>query len=160
MSPQLTPQAAHARPNGLPAPTADSCEFAAYLAPGVAPLSEEEIRLICQQTAGLLGCEGDELRPVFNELHHLGEIEAEFSWLPQEEQARGPYLALLALLRNGAHRVGNCCCMLVHDLQSPFPALDYLKGLEEIVRLPVLLCVCRQPRPGAAQRQIVVHRLR
>ena len=135
-------------------------EFAVYLAPGTAPLSAGEVEVITLQTADLLGCEAAEIRPVLIELKDIEDIEREFSRIPEQEQSRDPYLALLALLRNGARAVGNRCCMLVYDLRTPFPALDYLKGLAEITHLPVLLGVCRQPLAGQAQRQILVRRLR
>jgi hypothetical protein len=135
-------------------------DFGAYLAPGVAPLSAREADLLRLQTADLLGCDADELRPQLAELQGLGEIEGEFSWIPESEQCRGLYLALVALLRNGVHAQGHRCCMLVHDLEAPFPALDFLKGLEEVTHLPVLLAVCRKLRPGSGERQILVRRLR
>lgn len=135
-------------------------DFSAYLAPGVAPLTPREADLIRLQTADLLGCEDDELRLQLVELEGLAEIESEFSWIPESEQSRGLYLALIALLRNGVHAQGHRCCMLVHDLEAPFPALDFLKGLEEVTHLPVLLGVCRKPRPGSSERQILVRRLR
>jgi hypothetical protein len=134
-------------------------DFGAYLAPGVAPLSERETALIRLQTADLLGCDADELRPQLAELEGLPQIEVEFSWIPESEQSRGLYLALLALLRNGVHAKGHRCCMLVHDLEAPFPALDFLKGLEEVTHLPVLLGVCRR-RSDGSERQILVRRLR
>ncbi len=135
-------------------------EFAVYLAPGIVPLSAQEISVIKLQTADLLGCEAAEIEPVLSELKSVDEIDEEFSQIPDSEQSREPYLALLTLLRNQARAVGNLCCMLVYDLRAPFPALDYLKGLAEITRLPVLLGVCRQPRPGQPHRQILVRRLR
>lgn len=135
-------------------------EFFAYLAPGVAPLSMRESEMIRLQAADLLGCSGDELRPQFTELSGLDELQAEFAWIPEHEHSRSPYLALIALLRNGAHQSGNCCCMLVHNLESTFPALDFLKALEEITHLPVLLGICRRLEPNAAERQVLVRRLR
>jgi len=139
---------------------AGAIEFAVYLAPGILPLSAQEIGMIKLQTADLLGCDANEIEPVLSELKNIGEIEEEFSRIPEAEQSREPYLALLTLLRNGAHAVGNLCCMLVYDLRAPFPALDYLKGLAEITHLPVFLGVCRQPLAGQAHRQILVRRLR
>lgn len=135
-------------------------EFAVYLAPGTAPLGSRELDMITLQTADLLGCDAAEIKPVLFELQNVGEIEDEFSRIPEAEQSREPYLALVTLLRNGARAVGNLCCMLVYDLRAPFPALDYLKGLAEITHLPVFLGVCRQPLPGQAHRQILVRRLR
>ena len=139
---------------------AGAIEFAVYLAPGILPLSAQEIGMIKLQTADLLGCDANEIEPVLSELKNIGEIEEEFSRIPEAEQSREPYLALLTLLRNGAHALGNLCCMLVYDLRAPFPALDYLKGLAEITHLPVFLGVCRQPLAGQAHRQILVRRLR
>ena len=139
---------------------AAAVEFAVYLAPGTAPLSAHELDVVRLQTADLLGCDARELRPVPLELRGLDGVQAEFAHIPPGEQARDPYLALLLLLRNGAHAVGELCCMLLYDLRMPFPALDYLKGLGEITHLPVLLAVCRQPAAGSADRQILVRRLR
>ncbi|MDR3417400.1 MAG: hypothetical protein P4L83_14575 [Nevskia sp.] len=133
-------------------------DFAVYLAPGTGPLLPREAEVIHLQAADLLGCDPEEIRPVFVELHD--PAKAEFSWIPETEQSREPYLALVALLRSGAHAVGNRCCMLVHDLGAPFPALEYLKGLAEITRLPVLLGVCRKSTGSSGQRQILVRRLR
>ena len=144
------------RVSGNPEPI----EFAVYLAPGIAPLSDHEIGVIRRQTADLLGCDAGEIKPLPIELKSLGEIELEFSHLVDTEQAREPYLALITLLRNGARAVGDRCCMLLYDLREPFPALDYLKGLAEITHLPVFLGVCRQPAEGSAHRQILVRRLR
>ncbi len=116
--------------------------------------------MITLQTAALLGCDAREIVPVPIELDNVGEIEEEFSQIPQSEQSREPYLALLTLLRNGAHAIGQRCCLLVYDLRAPFPALDYLKGLAEITRLPVFLGVCHQPLAGQTHRQILVRKLR
>lgn len=135
-------------------------EFAVYLAPGTAPLAARELDMITLQAADLLGCDAAEIKPVLFELRNVGEIDEEFSRIPEHEQSRDPYVALVTLLRNGARAVGELCCMLVYDLRAPFPALDYLKGLAEITHLPVLLGVCRQPLPGSAHRQILVRRLR
>jgi hypothetical protein len=135
-------------------------EFAVYLAPGTGPLASRELDMIRLQTADLLGCDAAEISPVLFELQNVGEIEDEFSRIPEVEQSREPYLALVTLLRNGARAVGNRCCMLLYDLRAPFPALDYLKGLAEITHLPVFLGVCRQALPGQAHRQILVRRLR
>jgi hypothetical protein len=135
-------------------------EFAVYMAPGTSPLSAQEIAAIKLQTADLLGCEPGEIAPVLVELNKFEEIEQEFACIPDAEQSREPYLALIALLRSGARTVGNRCCMLVYDLRAPFPALDYLKGLAEITHLPVFLGVCRPPPAGSAHRQILVRRLR
>ena len=160
-----TAQAAHGRD---PDPRPDSgvskrpepADFAVYLAPGTGPLSPRELEVIRLQTADLLGCGSGEIRPILAELQDPAEVEAEFAWIPEAEQSRDPYLALINLLRSGAHAVGNRCCMLVHDLSAPFPALDYLKGLSEITRLPVFLGVCRRSASGSVQRQILVRRLR
>ncbi len=135
-------------------------EFAVYLAPGLEPLSAQEIGILKLQTADLLGCDAQEIEPVLIGLKNVGEIDEEFSRIPETEQSREPYLALVTLLRNGAHAVGELCCMLLYDLRAPFPALDYLKGLAEITHLPVFLGVCRQPLPGQTHRQILVRRLR
>jgi hypothetical protein len=135
-------------------------EFAVYVAPGAGPLSPHELDVVRLQTADLLGCDAAELRPVAVELQGVDGLQAEFAHLPAGEQSRDPYLALLALLRNGAHAVGRLCCVLLYDLHAPFPALDYLKGLSEITHLPVLLAVCRQPPTGSAHRQILLRHLR
>ena len=135
-------------------------EFAVYLAPGTIPLSDHELSMITLQTADLLGCDAAEIRPVLIELKLVDEIADEFARIPEAEQSREPYLALLTLLRNGARAVGSLCCMLIYDLRAPFPALDYLKGLAEITHLPVFLGVCRPPLSGQPFRQILVRRLR
>ena len=135
-------------------------EFAVYLAPGLAPLSEGELTALVLQTADLVGCDADELKPVPIELLDVADIERELLALPVKEQSREPYAALLLLLRSGARPVGNLCSVLVYDLHSPFSALDYLKGLVEITRLPVFLGICRRDRTEAGNRHILVRRLR
>jgi hypothetical protein len=135
-------------------------EFAAYLAPGTAPLSDQEVELIKQQTADLIGCPQALLKPRFFALGDTDDIEAEFSWIPEHEQSRDPLLCLISLLRSGVHPVGDTCCMLVYDTHAPFSVIDYLKALAEITRLPVLLGVCDRPAAGAEPRRILVRRLR
>ncbi len=136
-------------------------EFTAFLAPGIAPVSDGEVELIKRQMAGLLQCEAADIKPSFVELGDLDAIEREFSWIPKYEQSRERLLSLIALLRHGAQAAGNRCCMLVYDAGAPISAIDYLQALAEITRLPVLLGVFRQPLGGdLAQRQILVRRMR
>lgn len=135
-------------------------EFGLYMAPGTSPLSEIELSTIRQQAAELFACPEQELRPRLFNIGFVSEIEQEFEIIPETEQARQPYLALLTLLRNGACPVGTLGSALIYDLRSPFPALDYLRGLAEITQMPVLLGVLRWPEPASAQRQILLRRLR
>ena len=136
-------------------------EFGLYMAPGTAPLTEPELAEIRQQAAELFACPEQALAPRLFKIDDAVEIEQEFDALiPETEQARKPYLALLTLLRNGARPVGTLGSALIYDLRSPFPVLDYLKGLAEITRMPVLLGVFRRPDPTSGPRQILLRRLR
>ncbi len=135
-------------------------EFAAYLAPGTAPLSAREIDAIKQQAADLLDCQQAAIQPTFVELVDSEALEDEFSWIPEHERSREPLLSLVSLLRSGARPLGNWCCMLIYDMSTSLPVIDYLKSLAEITRLPVLLGVCHQPAADNQDRQILVRRLR